>query len=115
MRDNRYLLRTAQENDLPAIIDFEIEIARISFPDDAIVDPAIHHKKLAKALERDREACWSGRELSNGRHRGLALGGAQYQLPDGRTLRNIPLIGDQTRARPPRKRDSGRPAFRAWH
>jgi ribosomal protein S18 acetylase RimI-like enzyme len=66
MRDNRYLLRTAQENDLPAIIDFEIEIARISFPDDAIVDPAIHHKKLAKALERDSEGMFVAEDRETG-------------------------------------------------
>ncbi|MEO8285848.1 MAG: GNAT family N-acetyltransferase, partial [Chloroflexota bacterium] len=50
-----YTLRPPTEADLPAIVDFEIEIARISFQDDAITDPEVHRKKLAKALERDRE------------------------------------------------------------
>ena len=49
-----YKLRPAQEADLPAVVGFEIEIARISFPDDPIVDPEVHRKKLVKALERDR-------------------------------------------------------------
>jgi ribosomal protein S18 acetylase RimI-like enzyme len=50
-----YKIRTPEESDLPVIVLFEIEIARISFPDDPVVDPEVHRKKLAKALERDRE------------------------------------------------------------
>ena len=52
-----YNLRPPKEEDLPVIVAFEIEIARISFPDDPVVDPEVHRKKLAKALERDRELC----------------------------------------------------------
>jgi ribosomal protein S18 acetylase RimI-like enzyme len=52
---DRYKLRPPQESDLDALVAFEIEIARISFPDDPITDPDVHRKKLAKALERDRE------------------------------------------------------------
>jgi L-amino acid N-acyltransferase YncA len=50
-----YTIRQAEERDLPAIVDFEIQIARISFPDDPVDDPAVHLKKLTKAMERDRE------------------------------------------------------------
>ena len=66
MLADHYLLRTAQEYDLLAIVEFEIEIARISFPDDAIVDPAVHHKKLAKALERDREGMFVAENRETG-------------------------------------------------
>ena len=48
-------IRQAEERDLPALVDFEIQIARISFPDDPVEDPEIHRKKLSKAMERDRE------------------------------------------------------------
>jgi hypothetical protein len=37
-----YTIRQAEERDLPAIVDFEIQIARISFPDDPVDDPAVH-------------------------------------------------------------------------
>jgi ribosomal protein S18 acetylase RimI-like enzyme len=50
-----YTLRQAEERDLPALVDFEIQIARISFPDDPVDDPEIHRKKLSKAMDRDRE------------------------------------------------------------
>src|SRR3954453_21833636 len=45
-------IRPAALGDLPALVAFEIAIARISFPRDAITDPAVHEKKLRKALER---------------------------------------------------------------
>jgi ribosomal protein S18 acetylase RimI-like enzyme len=50
-----YTIRQAEERDLPALVEFEIQIARISFPDDPVDDPEVHRKKLSKALERDRE------------------------------------------------------------
>lgn len=46
------VIRAAALPDLPALVTFEIAIARISFPRDAITDPAVHEKKLRKALER---------------------------------------------------------------
>ena len=45
-------IRPAALGDLPVLIAFEIHIAQISFPRDAITDPAVHEKKLRKALER---------------------------------------------------------------
>lgn len=62
----QYIFRPPTELDIPAIIDFEIEIARISFPDDAIVDPDVHRKKLTKALERDREGMFVAEESGKG-------------------------------------------------
>jgi len=49
-----YVVRLAEEADLDALAAFEVEIARISFEEDAVVDPGTHRKKLAKALDRDR-------------------------------------------------------------
>src|SRR3954451_3198973 len=51
----RYAVRNATEGDLDALAQFEIAIARISFPDDPVVDPDVHKKKLLKALGRDKE------------------------------------------------------------
>jgi ribosomal protein S18 acetylase RimI-like enzyme len=62
-----YKLRAPDESDLPAIVDFEIEIARISFPDDPVVDPEVHRKKLAKALERDREGMFVAEDEATGK------------------------------------------------
>jgi len=46
------VIRPATAADLPALVAFEIAIARISFPRDAVTDPAVHEKKLRKAVER---------------------------------------------------------------
>ncbi len=51
----KYTLRGARLGDLDALVQFEIEIARVSFPEDPVVDPQVHGKKLSKALERDHE------------------------------------------------------------
>lgn len=50
-----YLIRQAQEADLPALAAYEITIAKTSFGEDAIIDSAVHIKKLSKALDRDQE------------------------------------------------------------
>lgn len=50
-----YTVRMAEDKDLDVLTEFELEIARISFSEDAVVDPQVHRKKLAKALDRDRE------------------------------------------------------------
>jgi len=39
--------------DLPVIAEFEVEIARISFPENPVTDPEIHRKKLLKALKKE--------------------------------------------------------------
>lgn len=51
-------IRPARKEDLPAIIDFEIEIARISFPEDPIIDPEVHRNKLTKLMEREPEGMY---------------------------------------------------------
>ncbi len=61
----QYNLRPPESADLPAIVEFEIEIARISFPDDPVVDPEIHRKKLTKAMERDREGMFVAEDATN--------------------------------------------------
>jgi ribosomal protein S18 acetylase RimI-like enzyme len=64
--DANYTIRQAEERDLPSIVDFEIQIARISFPEDAVDDPAVHRKKLSKAMERDREGMFVAESLAGG-------------------------------------------------
>lgn len=62
----RYKLRNAEAKDLEALANFEIAIARISFPEDPIVDPEVHRKKLSKALERDREGMFVVEDAATG-------------------------------------------------
>jgi L-amino acid N-acyltransferase YncA len=50
-----YTIRPAREADLDAIAAFEVEIARISFGDEAIDDPALHRKRAAAALGKPGE------------------------------------------------------------
>ncbi|WP_075779795.1 GNAT family N-acetyltransferase [Streptomyces acidiscabies] len=50
-----YLTRQAAEPDLPAIGEFEAEIARVSFGEDAIDDPAVWSVRLGRAMEKNRE------------------------------------------------------------
>jgi L-amino acid N-acyltransferase YncA len=50
-----YEIRTATAADLDRIAEFEIEIARISFEDEAITDPALHRKRVGKALGQPGE------------------------------------------------------------
>ena len=59
-------IRQARPEDLDALVAFEIEIARISFPDDPVVDPEVHRKKLHKALERDREGMFVAEDAKTG-------------------------------------------------
>jgi L-amino acid N-acyltransferase YncA len=50
-----YLIRPAAEADLDAIVGYEIEIARVSFGDEAITDPALHRKRVSGALGKAGE------------------------------------------------------------
>lgn len=50
----RSTVRQAGERDLDALAAFEVEIARVSFQEEAIVDPEVHRRRLARAMERDR-------------------------------------------------------------
>ncbi|MER5430595.1 GNAT family N-acetyltransferase [Streptomyces sp. NPDC002588] len=54
-RARPYAIRQADERDLPAIGAFEAEIARVSFGEDAIDDPARWAARLGKAMEKSRE------------------------------------------------------------
>jgi GNAT superfamily N-acetyltransferase len=51
----RYLVRTATERDLDAIAVFEAEIARASFGNEAITDPAFHRRRVGAALGKPGE------------------------------------------------------------
>ncbi len=50
-----YLVREAAEADLDAIAAFEIEIAKVSFSEDAITDPALHRKRVTGSLGKAGE------------------------------------------------------------
>jgi hypothetical protein len=50
-----FRIRPAREEDLDAIAGFEIAIARASFGDEAIEDPALHRKRVAGALGKPGE------------------------------------------------------------
>ena len=50
-----YVVREATEEDLDAIAGFEIDIARISFSEDAITDPALHRRRVAGSLGKPGE------------------------------------------------------------
>lgn len=45
-----YLIRQATPDDLDAIAGFEVEIARVSFGDEAITDAALHRRRVGGAL-----------------------------------------------------------------
>ena len=53
--DSGYLVRPARESDLDAIVRYEIEIAIVSFGDEAVTDPALHRKRVAVALGKPGE------------------------------------------------------------
>jgi L-amino acid N-acyltransferase YncA len=50
-----FLIRPARDGDLDALAAFEIDIARASFGDEAIEDPALHRKRVAAALGKPGE------------------------------------------------------------
>jgi L-amino acid N-acyltransferase YncA len=50
-----YLVRAATDADLEAIVGYEIEIAVVSFAEEAITDPALHRKRVAGALGKPGE------------------------------------------------------------
>jgi GNAT superfamily N-acetyltransferase len=49
------VIRAATEADLDKLVGYEIEIARISFPSNPVVDPGSHRGRLARALGDERE------------------------------------------------------------
>jgi L-amino acid N-acyltransferase YncA len=51
----RYLIRPATEADLDAIAAFEVEIALVSFGDEAITEAAFHRRRVAGALAKAGE------------------------------------------------------------
>jgi L-amino acid N-acyltransferase YncA len=50
-----YVIRPAREDDLDAIAGYEIDIAIISFADEAITDPAFHRKRVSGAIGKPGE------------------------------------------------------------
>ncbi len=54
-RDGRHRIRQATESDLDAIAAFEVEIALVSFGDEAITDAAFHRRRVAVSLGKPGE------------------------------------------------------------
>jgi L-amino acid N-acyltransferase YncA len=50
-----YLIRPAREGDLDAIAGFEVEIAKVSFGDEAVTDAGLHRRRVAGALGKPGE------------------------------------------------------------
>jgi GNAT superfamily N-acetyltransferase len=50
-----YLVRPAGPGDVEAIVGYEIDIAVVSFGDEAITDPALHRKRVTGALGKQGE------------------------------------------------------------
>jgi ribosomal protein S18 acetylase RimI-like enzyme len=50
-----YQVRPATDGDVEAIVKYEIDIARISFADEAITDPELHRKRVTGALGKPGE------------------------------------------------------------
>jgi len=51
----RYLVRDATADDLDAIAAFEVEIAQVSFGDEAVTDTGLHRKRVGGALGKPGE------------------------------------------------------------
>ena len=51
----QYLIRQATDSDLDAIAAFEVEIALVSFGDEAITDAAFHRRRVAGSLGKPGE------------------------------------------------------------
>jgi L-amino acid N-acyltransferase YncA len=50
-----FLVRNAEDSDIEAIVGFEIDIAVVSFGDEAITDPALHRRRVSGALGKKGE------------------------------------------------------------
>jgi ribosomal protein S18 acetylase RimI-like enzyme len=50
-----FFVRNAEDADLDAIVAFEIDIAVVSFADEAITDPALHRRRVTGALGKPGE------------------------------------------------------------
>jgi ribosomal protein S18 acetylase RimI-like enzyme len=55
MSDADFLIRPATENDLDVLVQYEVEIAVVSFGDEAVTDPALHRKRITGALGKPGE------------------------------------------------------------
>jgi GNAT superfamily N-acetyltransferase len=53
--EGRYLVRPATDDDLEALVGYEIDIAVTSFAAEAITDPALHRKRVGGALGKPGE------------------------------------------------------------
>ncbi|MEA2410464.1 MAG: [ribosomal protein S18]-alanine N-acetyltransferase [Thermoleophilaceae bacterium] len=59
-------IRPAEARDLEAIVTFEIEIARISFGDEAVLDPEVHSRRVVKAIDDPGEGTFVAGDDAHG-------------------------------------------------
>jgi GNAT superfamily N-acetyltransferase len=59
-------IRPAEARDLEAIVTFEIEIARISFGDEAVLDPEVHSRRVVKAMDDPGEGTFVAGDDAHG-------------------------------------------------
>ncbi|HIV59474.1 MAG TPA: GNAT family N-acetyltransferase [Candidatus Stackebrandtia faecavium] len=50
-----YVIRPAEHADIARIVDFEVDIAIISFGDDAITDRSVHERRVTSSLGKNGE------------------------------------------------------------
>ncbi|HEY2507271.1 MAG TPA: GNAT family N-acetyltransferase [Streptosporangiaceae bacterium] len=50
-----YVVRPARDGDIETIVGFEIDIAVVSFAEEAVTDPALHRKRVTGALGKPGE------------------------------------------------------------
>ncbi len=55
LAEGTFLIRDAREADIEAIVGFEIEIAVVSFADEAITDPVLHRRRVSGSLGKPGE------------------------------------------------------------
>jgi L-amino acid N-acyltransferase YncA len=109
-KSGRYQIRPATEADLDAIAAFEVEIAVVSFGEEAITDAAFHRRRVAASLPKpDEIALVAVAEETPGQPLGWAwmsprtnsLTGARYGNFRSLAVRDVgdrSLIGEQLMA-----------------
>jgi ribosomal protein S18 acetylase RimI-like enzyme len=71
-----FAIRAATHDDLDAIVAFEIDIAKISFGEEAVLDPDVHSRRVTKAIDDEGEGTFvAGSPDADGSASGAAPAG----------------------------------------
>lgn len=95
VQDLDYSIQRLSADNLDIVATFEIEITRLSFPDDPIEDPAFHIKKLAKSVDQD--GALVARTVTTGEIAGWLLASTRKNFATGELyaeLRSIYVVPD---------------------